>query len=269
MDPWWGAGLSNGDKVGLNPGSLDPSTTRAIPPPPRSIPRSPQAFTTACITELPCTHVWAAIALRKRPTYGRPDAQHTTGPTDRSVAQSLPPPRPTQFHFLLLHPCHIPRYTLSLVSTAWLVFSSDSSPCRALTAILSWRRAYSSASKTGGPVSQIERSAARGNRALTEGQLLERAPRRLGPQEPDQDGLDADPAAVDEQVLPANGLRACVWTDWLATATNSMTGRATMSGCLDIPIGLTLVPKNCAALPQNWKMAMPRARWAYGKISMR
>jgi len=36
-----------------------------------------------------------------------------------------------------------------------------------------------------------------------------------------------------------------------------------------IPIGLTLVPKNCAALPQNWKMEMPRARWAYGKISMR
>lgn len=27
-----------------------------------------------------------------------------------------------------------------------------------------------------------------------------------------------------------------------------------------VPIGLTLVPKNCAALPQNWKMAMPRAR---------
>ena len=196
--PLVGRRAVNGDKVGLNPGSLDPSTTRAIPPPPRSIPRSPQAFTTACITELPCTHVWAAIALRKRPTYGRPDAQHTTGPTDRSVAQSLPPPRPTQFHFLLLHPCHIPRYTLSLVSTAWLVFSSDSSPCRALTAILSWRRAYSSASKTGGPVSQIERSAARGNRALTEGQLLERAPRRLGPQEPNQDGLDTDPAAVDE-----------------------------------------------------------------------
>lgn len=42
----------------------------------------------------------------------------------------------------------------------------------------------------------------------TESQFFERATRRLRPQEPDENGLGGDPAAVDEQVLPADGLGA-------------------------------------------------------------
>ncbi len=39
---------------------------------------------------------------------------------------------------------------------------------------------------------------------LTEGELLERAAGGLGPQEVDHEGLDDDPAAVDEEELPAD-----------------------------------------------------------------
>jgi hypothetical protein len=44
---------------------------------------------------------------------------------------------------------------------------------------------------------------------LTERQLLQRATRCLGPQEPDEDGLDKDPAGIDQEILPADSLRAC------------------------------------------------------------
>lgn len=41
---------------------------------------------------------------------------------------------------------------------------------------------------------------------LTESKLLEGATRGLGPEEPDEHGLGSNPAAVDKEILPADGL---------------------------------------------------------------
>ncbi len=222
-----------------------PWTPQATPP--HSVKVKLQRQT--CITTLPLhTHVWQAIAFKS----AKPWPTHNTH--DRPSRQPEPPSPaplpPTLLRFPFLHV----SVTLSPGSQ-----QHDSSFRRTRRRAAHWPRFCRGDAHTRRPrrlevrVSQLERPAARDNGALTESQLFERAPRSLGPQEPDQDCFGTDPAAVDEQVLPADGLRACSWTVRLATATNSM-------AYLDIPIGLTLVPKNCAALPQNWKMAMPRAR---------
>ena len=101
---------------------------------------------------------------------------------------------------------------------------------------------------------------------LTEGQLFQRTAGCFWPEQEDQDSLNGNPAAVDKEVFPADSRRACIQGKRLCQQTEKLSKRRR---CADLPIGLTLVPKNWAAFPKNWKTVIPRALWANGKISTR